>query len=118
MPFSVFSRNPISSASIRLLIYSSIFTMTVAKNAFEGTPIFDRYPPSGINILIVGAGLGGLAFAIEAHRKGHDVHIIDRRAHFNDYGRLIIISNVRSPKAKLTTYRRFHRNSALCVKNT
>ncbi|KAF4950453.1 hypothetical protein FSARC_13189 [Fusarium sarcochroum] len=59
--------------------------MTVAKNPFEGTPTFTRYPPSGINILVVGAGLAGLTFAIEAYRKGHDVSVIDRRPHFNDY---------------------------------
>lgn len=71
--------------------------MTAAKNPFEGTPTFERYPSSGIDILVVGAGLGGLTFAIETHRKGHDVRIIDRRPHFNDYGRLIIISTILSP---------------------
>ncbi|KAF5011313.1 hypothetical protein FDECE_2563 [Fusarium decemcellulare] len=62
--------------------------MKVSRNPFEGTPVFDRYPSSGIDILIVGGGLGGLSFAIEAYRKGHDVRVIDRRPHFNDYGKI------------------------------
>jgi ribulose 1,5-bisphosphate synthetase/thiazole synthase len=37
-----------------------------------------RDPPSGINILIVGAGVGGLVAAIECHRKGHNVQIWER----------------------------------------
>lgn len=46
-----------------------------------------RYPPSGLSILIVGGGLAGLAFAIEAFRKGHDVRIIERRPDFQDFGK-------------------------------
>ena len=37
-----------------------------------------RYPPSGVSVLIVGAGLGGLFAALECWRKGHEVRIIDR----------------------------------------
>ncbi|RSL61468.1 hypothetical protein CEP54_006271 [Fusarium duplospermum] len=75
--------------------------MAVTKNPFEGTPVFSRYPPSGINVLVAGAGLAGLAFAIEAYRKGHEVSVIDRRPHFNDYGDFIAIqtSALMSPKA-------------------
>lgn len=32
-----------------------------------------------ISILIVGGGIAGLSFAIEAHRKGHNVRVIERR---------------------------------------
>lgn len=35
-------------------------------------------PPSGIDILIVGAGVGGLVAAIECYRKGHNVRIWER----------------------------------------
>jgi NADPH-dependent 2,4-dienoyl-CoA reductase/sulfur reductase-like enzyme len=72
-----------------ILINIHIFTMPNTKNEFEETPIFRRYPPSGINILVTGAGLGGLSFAIEAHRKGHDVCVIDRRPDFDDYGKTV-----------------------------
>ncbi|KAF4629075.1 hypothetical protein G7Y89_g9071 [Cudoniella acicularis] len=36
------------------------------------------YPPSGISILIVGAGIGGIMTALECYRKGHTVRIIER----------------------------------------
>ncbi|KAM0413002.1 hypothetical protein ACHAPD_008067 [Fusarium lateritium] len=63
--------------------------MAVTENPFENTPVFIRYPPSGIIILIAGAGIAGLSFAIEAYRKGHEVCVIDRRPNFNDYGKTI-----------------------------
>ena len=38
-----------------------------------------RHPDTGINVLIVGAGLAGLMFAIESWRKGHNViQILER----------------------------------------
>jgi 2-polyprenyl-6-methoxyphenol hydroxylase-like FAD-dependent oxidoreductase len=37
-----------------------------------------RYPPTGIKVIIVGAGLAGLCMGIESWRKGHDVEIIER----------------------------------------
>lgn len=37
-----------------------------------------RYPETGINVLIAGAGLGGLTCALECWRKGHTVRILDR----------------------------------------
>ena len=39
----------------------------------------EREPDTGISVLVVGAGIAGLAFAIEAYRKGHDVRVIERR---------------------------------------
>lgn len=58
-----------------------------------------RYPPSGVSVLVVGGGIAGLGFAIEAYRKGHEVKIIERRPDFHDYGDLIAIqeSALRSP---------------------
>jgi 2-polyprenyl-6-methoxyphenol hydroxylase-like FAD-dependent oxidoreductase len=38
----------------------------------------EREPLTGIDILVVGGGIGGLTFAIEAYRKGHDVQILER----------------------------------------
>ncbi|CAH0021501.1 unnamed protein product [Clonostachys rhizophaga] len=37
-----------------------------------------RSPPTGIKVIIVGAGLAGLCMGIESWRKGHDVEIIER----------------------------------------
>ncbi|CAH0028286.1 unnamed protein product [Clonostachys rhizophaga] len=45
----------------------------------------NRYPESGLSLLIVGGGIAGLAFAIEAHRKGHNVRVVERRPSFDDF---------------------------------
>ena len=37
-----------------------------------------RYPETGITVLVVGAGIGGLTTAIESWRKGHSVRILER----------------------------------------
>ena len=46
-----------------------------------GTPdrssTFTQVPKSGIKVIIVGAGFGGLCAAIECHRQGHDVEIFE-----------------------------------------
>jgi len=39
----------------------------------------ERAEDTGISILVVGGGIAGLTFAIEAHRKGHNVQIVERR---------------------------------------
>ncbi|OJJ38125.1 hypothetical protein ASPWEDRAFT_56962 [Aspergillus wentii DTO 134E9] len=51
----------------------------------------ERYPSSGLDVLIVGGGLGGLTFAIEAHRKGHNVRILEKRPEFTGYGDVLLI---------------------------
>lgn len=38
---------------------------------------FHRHAPTGIKVLIVGAGFAGLTAAIECHRKGHDVVVLE-----------------------------------------
>ncbi|KAI1393124.1 FAD/NAD(P)-binding domain-containing protein [Hypoxylon trugodes] len=44
------------------------------------------YPPSGIDVLIVGTGLAGLTASIECVRKGHNVRIIERHQDINTAG--------------------------------
>lgn len=39
---------------------------------------FPRRPPSGIKVIVVGAGFAGLAAAIECDRKGHSVTLFDK----------------------------------------
>ncbi|KAK7211712.1 hypothetical protein V2G26_018890 [Clonostachys chloroleuca] len=51
----------------------------------------NRYPESGLSLLIVGGGIAGLAFAIEAHRKGYKVRVVERRPSFDDFGDIIAI---------------------------
>ncbi|KAK8217242.1 hypothetical protein M8818_001495 [Zalaria obscura] len=43
----------------------------------NGTSKVPRAPPSGIKVIVVGAGFGGLTAAIECHRQGHDVEIYE-----------------------------------------
>lgn len=40
----------------------------------------DTAPPnsSGIQVIVVGTGLGGLSAAVECHRKGHSVIVFDK----------------------------------------
>jgi len=44
------------------------------------------YPPSGIDVLVVGTGLAGLTAAIECIRKGHTVRVLERNATINTAG--------------------------------
>ena len=36
------------------------------------------FTATGISVLIIGSGLGGLTAAIECFRKGHDVQVFER----------------------------------------
>ena len=45
-----------------------------------------REPPSHIDILIVGAGLGGLYAAIECHRQGHSVRVLEGKPELEGLG--------------------------------
>ncbi|KAJ6126698.1 hypothetical protein N7523_002310 [Penicillium sp. IBT 18751x] len=40
----------------------------------------ERQPASGINVLIIGAGVAGLFACLECWRQGHDVRIVERSA--------------------------------------
>ena len=44
-----------------------------------------------MKILVVGAGIGGLTFAIAAQRRGHDVTIVEQRASFPEEGAGIVL---------------------------
>jgi 2-polyprenyl-6-methoxyphenol hydroxylase-like FAD-dependent oxidoreductase len=48
---------------------------------------FKRSPETGLSILVVGGGIGGLCFAIEAYRKGHNVRIVERRPGLSELGK-------------------------------
>ncbi|KAI4935168.1 uncharacterized protein J4E92_002455 [Alternaria infectoria] len=52
-----------------------------------------REPRTGIDILVVGGGIGGLTFAIEAHRKGHDVRVLERNDEGQYSGEIIMITS-------------------------
>jgi 2-polyprenyl-6-methoxyphenol hydroxylase-like FAD-dependent oxidoreductase len=51
----------------------SLRIFSYAKNFFSKMAISD----SGIKVIVVGAGFGGLAAAIECHRQGHHVEIYE-----------------------------------------
>ncbi|KAK2615581.1 hypothetical protein N8I77_002327 [Diaporthe amygdali] len=74
--------------------------MAATPNKFISVEPIERKPSSGISILVVGGGIAGLGFAIEAYRKGHDIRIVDRRPHFDDYGDIIGIGNSVLPSMK------------------
>lgn len=52
----------------------------------EAKPI-GSYPDSGIDVLVIGTGLGGLTSALECARKGHNVRILERNATTNIAGK-------------------------------
>jgi glycine/D-amino acid oxidase-like deaminating enzyme len=54
---------------------------------YDGTPKpMGSYPSSGIDVLIVGAGLAGLTAAIECTRKGHKVRVLERHDQISTMG--------------------------------
>lgn len=51
----------------------------------ESKPV-GSYPPSGLDVLVVGTGLAGLTASIECIRNGHNVRVIERNASINTAG--------------------------------
>lgn len=45
--------------------------------------------PTGIRVVIVGVGLAGLATAIECHRKGHSVIVVEKVSELKHDGKLL-----------------------------
>ncbi|KIV77052.1 hypothetical protein PV11_08888 [Exophiala sideris] len=56
-------------------------------------PELSKLPPSGIKVLIVGAGFGGLCAAIECNRKGHEVIILEKVKQLKPLGDVISFSS-------------------------
>ncbi|KAL1844181.1 hypothetical protein VTJ49DRAFT_3837 [Mycothermus thermophilus] len=49
---------------------------------------FPRLPPSGIKVIVVGAGFAGLSAAIECDRKGHSVTLLEKTSNMDDIMRI------------------------------
>ncbi|KAK3326677.1 hypothetical protein B0H66DRAFT_551491 [Apodospora peruviana] len=49
---------------------------------------FPRLPPSGIKVIVVGAGFAGLAAAIECDRKGHSVTLVEKADNVDELTRI------------------------------
>jgi monoamine oxidase len=49
-------------------------------------------PQSGIDVLVVGAGLGGMVAAIELKRQGHNVSIIESKPKLEGLGSLDLVT--------------------------
>lgn len=47
--------------------------------------------PSGITVIVVGLGLGGLATAIESHQKGHSVVLLEKMTKLKEDGMVILL---------------------------
>lgn len=67
-------------------------------NGFDSNGGVQCDPPTGINCLIIGAGVGGLTAAIECHRKGHTVRVWERSESAVAGGKGTIIASVKSRK--------------------
>jgi NADPH-dependent 2,4-dienoyl-CoA reductase/sulfur reductase-like enzyme len=57
--------------------------------AMEFAPV-GTYPSTGIDVLIVGTGFGGLTAALEFTRKGHNVRVLERNNEPDISGKIII----------------------------
>jgi monoamine oxidase len=44
------------------------------------------HPPTGIKVIVIGGGFGGLATAIECVRQGHEVEIFEQANQFTALG--------------------------------
>lgn len=58
------------------------------------TPIAP-YLPTGIHVVIVGAGFGGLTASIEAMLKGHTVSVLEKAPRWEQHGDIISISELK-----------------------
>ncbi|KAK4937415.1 hypothetical protein LTR10_021952 [Elasticomyces elasticus] len=56
-------------------------------------PELSKLPPSGIKVIIVGAGFGGLCAAIECNRKGHEVILLEKVKQLKPLGDVISFSS-------------------------
>ena len=54
---------------------------------------YARLSSSGIKVIVVGAGFGGLTAAIECHRKGHSVILLEKFPELKPLGDIISFSS-------------------------
>lgn len=48
----------------------------------------NRLSPTGISIIVAGGGVGGLMFALEAWRQGHDVKVFEKNPRLTTLGKI------------------------------
>lgn len=60
--------------------------------AVGALPTMERQPASGVDVLVVGAGLGGLFAAIELYRQGHGVKVIEAKPAMEGLGDFVGIA--------------------------
>jgi NADPH-dependent 2,4-dienoyl-CoA reductase/sulfur reductase-like enzyme len=72
--------------------------------AMEFAPV-GTYPSTGIDVLIVGTGFGGLTAALEFTRKGHNVRVLERNNEPDISGRSTSppVSSKHTGKYRMTT---------------
>lgn len=63
--------------------------------------LIPEYPPTGLEVIVIGAGFGGLTAAIECARKGHKVQILERSPKWSQLGDIISISTFSLPSFPL-----------------
>ena len=71
-----------------------------------------RETATGIEVIIVGAGLGGLYAAVECHRQGHSVTVLESRARLDPIGESAAIQGPMT--SLISARRRLCRHRAVC----
>ena len=59
-----------------------------------------RYPPTGIDVLIAGGGLGGMFAALNCYRKGHNVRVLESAKGYDNNGTAPTLKTMTAPSAK------------------
>lgn len=75
--------------------------MTIQETTIHGhvSEPLGTFPPSGIDVLIVGTGLAGLSAALECTRKGHNVRILERQSSINTLGQSACVDSRETRKS-------------------
>ncbi|KAI3322486.1 FAD/NAD(P)-binding domain-containing protein [Xylariaceae sp. AK1471] len=62
--------------------------MSAIKNQSPSTVVdgIHRFSPTGISVIVVGGGVGGLLFALEAWRQGHDIEVFEKSPRLDTLG--------------------------------
>ena len=63
---------------------------------FSAASELERAPATGINVLIVGGGPGGLFAALQCYRKGHNVRVLEAARGYGLNGQFKRISGRRA----------------------